>query len=130
MDTKQVSLQQSNGLLRAAMNQKLEDNLSLVLDGTDAFSADAVTKLDNIQQLDLGKADKAVMGPALVRYLGEPALQDSFWFPRMGTNVFQNMRIYRDIIYVKQSRKQRILSGFRGTLQKSLKNKKDRWAYI
>ena len=130
MDTRLVSLQQSNGLLRAAMNKKLQDTVAPILQGADTFTAGKTTKLDSIQQLDIGQADRAVMGPAIVRYLGEPALEDSFWFPRMGTNIFQNLRIYRDIIYAKQNRKDRLLSGLKGTLWKSLKNKKDSWAYI
>lgn len=133
MDTKKVSLAQSNGLLRQTMNTKIQQDIVPVLDGAQDFQAPDVTQLQSLSDLSIKDASDNVLAPAINAYLGKKSkdpMATSSIIAEMGTTLFQNLRIYRDFLYTKQNRKDRLLSAFKGTLWKSLSNKTEGTAYI
>lgn len=132
MNTKQVAIKQSDGLLRQQMNRKVAQNLKEAINNIDSFLSEDITDYKSLDQLSIKKAD-AVLRSAINQYLGakdkDPKTMSSV-LAKMGGSTFQNLRIYRDIIYTKQTRQQRLLSTLKAQLYKAKANKIRNTAYL
>lgn len=128
-----ISIQQSNGLLRKAMNQKIVSQLfDIIKQNTQSFLAEKTTSYQSLQDLYITQADK-LFTQAINKYLGQQNAaknKDAAKIARMGGSLFQNLRIYRDIIYTQQSRQSRLLGAMQEQLYKAYANKELGKAYI
>lgn len=124
MNTKQVSIKQSGGILRGLMNRKISDNLESALEDSSPFLAADIVGYKNLGELSTRLAD-GILNQSINRYLAakdkDPKAMSSE-LAQMGGTTFQNLRIYRDIIYTKQNRQQRLLSALKAQLYKALAN--------
>ena len=127
MNTNQVSVKQSNALIRKQMNYKVENNLQKLLKDYSKFLAQDIVGYEDLSQLSLNKAAQVVQG-AVNRYLAQKDGENakgknmSSLLAQMGGSLFQNFRVYRDMLYTKQNRQQRLLSCLRGQLYKAMAN--------
>lgn len=124
MNTKIVSIKQSNGVLRGLMNSKLDENFKGAIKDISSFKAKDVVGYKSLDQFSFKQADKVLNG-AINKYLAikdkDPKAMSSVLGQMSGTT-FQNLRIYRDIVYTKQNREQRLLSALKSQLYKAAAN--------
>ena len=124
-----VSIKKSDGFLRQAMNDKLERNLNSLFQDYEDYQTDKVDNYQNLEELYITTVDKTV-NSSLNQYLKSTGVQESSKLAKMGCSLFQNWRIYRDIVYSKQSRESRLVAGLRGQLYKAMANKLKGVAFI
>lgn len=132
MDIKKVAVQQSNDLIRGQVNHKLRNNLQTVLKDCNKFQAKNSVTYKDLSELSVITAE-GVVKEAVNRYLAKKDADKSkamsSILAQMGGSLFQNFRIYRDILYTKQIRKERLLTCLRGQLYKALTNRDEGTAY-
>lgn len=124
-----VSLKKSNGILRQAMNDKLKKNFDTLFQDYQDYQADNVDSYQSLEELYITTVDKTV-NSSLNQYLKSTGVQESSKLAKMGCSLFQNWRIYRDIVYSLQSRQSRLVAGLRGQLYKAETNKIKGTAFI
>lgn len=124
-----VSIKKSNGILRDTMNDKLDANFNSLFQDYEEYKADDTATYEELEQLYLTKLDGTI-NSSLNRYLKSSDVQESSKLAKMGCSLFQNWRIYRDIVYSLQSRQSRLVAGLRGQLYKAKTNKVKGTAFV
>lgn len=125
----QVSLKKSNGFIRQAMNDKLERNFNKLFEDYEQYKAVDTASYKDLSELYITNLDN-IVNSALNSYLKDTDKQESSKLAKMGCSLFQNFRIYRDIVYTEQSRESRLVAGLRGQLYKAKVNKLKGVAFI
>lgn len=118
----QIGNKTADGLLHEALNKRIISLKDIFPKATQYMDQDTA-QIQDPQKIQVDTADQ-VITPNITSYLAQMNEKDSSALASMGGGgLMEVLRIFRDLQYLEQDRRARLLNGYRGLLLRAKTNK-------